>query len=403
MRITITHVAVHRCFVLLVIVLSIGGVLLPLSSAAPLQQLFIEVYDNETSNALQSNTVVEGKSYDVAIGTTDDIGFVVNVTIIVSYDPVPYITSNESPFITIQAPSWNAYRSFVINASKEGYQSIEQVFTVIKGGLTINMDKSVDEEKEFQVIVRDQEDQPVEDALVFVDPGGSPALTDAQGIAYLTAPEVPHNRDITVKTTKDGYINASAVILVQSVGALPMIGNDLLMQLAPILFAVVAVVFAVFYVRWRKRTPKDLSSQQTKSGAPPPDDSEKTMSTHERPPVDDQPSYRIRERVTSKSSSSSSKVEEIRIPLQEKRRETTVLSMETPKEKPSPAPQKDENEWFKGQEYMRYKLDEMTGSNDRKNEGKWFEGERNIESKVDEALKKQSKRKKVESQEQEIR
>ena len=48
---------------------------------------------------------------------------------------------------------------------------------------------------------------------------------------------------------------------------------------------------------------------------------------------------------------------------------------------------------------MRYKLDEMTGNIDKKNEGKWFEGERNIESKVDEALKKQSKRKKVEQQE----
>jgi len=94
-------------------------------------------------------------------------------------------------------------------------------------------------------------------------------------------------------------------------------------------------------------------------------------------------------------SSSDSKIEEIRIPLQEKRKETTILSADTPPEPSQPQHNKEEYEWFKGEEYMKYKLDEMTGTIDRKNEGKWFEGERNIESKVDEALKKQSKKKKT--------
>jgi len=400
MRIRITQTILRRCFVFLVVAVFFGCVFFPSLPAAPLQPLFIEVYDSETSNALQTNTVVEGKSYDIAIGTEEDIGFVVNVTITTSYDQRQQITSNETPFITITAPSWDKDRTFVINASKQGYQSTEQVFNVIKGALSMRMDGRVEEKEEFQVTVRDQDSQPVEDALVFIDPDGAPITTDAQGMAYLAAPEVAHNRNITVKTTKDGYINASAAILVENVaGGLPVIGNGMLMQLAPILFAVVAVIFAVFYVRWRKRTQKDMPSKQTRPETPPPDDSGQATGARERPLANDQASYKVRERSPTTFSSSTSKVEEIRIPLQEKRKETTVLPMENHQEATAPHQSKDENEWFKGQEYMRYKLDEMTGNVDRKNEGKWFEGERNIESKVDEALKKQSKRKKVEQQE----
>jgi len=399
MRIRISQAALHRCFVFLVVVTFFGCIFFPSFAAAPLQPLFIEVYDAETSNALQTSTVFEGKSYDIAIGTEEDIGFVVNVTITVSCDPGQFVTSNETPFITIQAPSWNYYRTFVINASKPGYQSVEQVLNVMKGVLSMHMGSNVEEKEEFQVTVQDQDNQPVEDALVFIDPDGTPISTDAQGIAYLAAPEVAHNRDITLKTTKDGYINASAVILVESIGALPVIGNEMLMQLAPIIFAAVAVIFAVFYVRWRKRTQGNQPSQQTKSGTPPPHDPPKTMGAQEPPLTNDQASYRVRDRSPTTFSSSTSKVEEIRIPLQEKRKETTILSKETPQKPSAPHQNKDENEWFKGQEYMRYKLDEMTGNIDKKNEGKWFEGERNIESKVDEALKKQSKRKKVEQQE----
>jgi hypothetical protein len=401
MRITITQVAQHRCFVFLFVMVFFGSMVFPSLAAAPLQPLIIEVYDSETSNALQSDIVFEGKLYDIVIGTEDAIGFAVNVTITVSYDPVSHVTSNETPFITIQAPPWNDKRTFIINATKQGYQSVEKVLTVMKGALSMRMDRSaVEEKEEFQVTIRDQDNIPVEGAVVFIDPDGTLITTDAQGIAYLGAPEVAHNRNITIKTTKDGYINSSATILVESVGGtLPVIGNGMLMQLAPILFAAVAVIFAVFYVRWRKRAQRDLPSQQTKPGTPPRDAPGKPVDARERPIINDPVSYRVSERSPTGFSSPSSKVEEIRIPLQEKRKETTVLTAETSPEMSAPHDNKDENEWFKGQEYMRYKLDEMTGSIDRKNEGKWFEGERNIESKVDEALKKQSKRKKVEPQE----
>jgi hypothetical protein len=102
----------------------------------------------------------------------------------------------------------------------------------------------------------------------------------------------------------------------------------------------------------------------------------------------------MKERNPTSISSSNSRIEEIRIPLQEKRKETTFLPIQDPSESPAARHKNEEDEWFKGQEYMRYKLDEMTGKIDQKNEGKWFEGERNIQTKVDEALKKQPKKKK---------
>jgi hypothetical protein len=218
MRITITQGTLHRRFVFLAVVILFGSVVFPLVAAAPLQPLFIEVYDHETSNALQTATVFEGKSYDIVIGTEEDI--VVNVTITFSYDPMQqYVTSNETPFITIRAPLWDNYRTFVINASKPGYQSVQQVFTVMKGALSIRMDSNVKEKEEFQVTVQDQDNLPVEGALVFIDPDGIPITTDAQGIAYLDAPEVTHDKGVTIKTAKDGYINSSATILVESVEA----------------------------------------------------------------------------------------------------------------------------------------------------------------------------------------
>ena len=93
-------------------------------------------------------------------------------------------------------------------------------------------------------------------------------------------------------------------------------------------------------------------------------------------------------------STNESRVEEIRIPVQVKKKETTILSEETT---PEPVPEqrkKEMDEWFKGQDYMRYKLDELTGKIDQKTDGKWFEGEHDSKSKVDETLRKSYKKKK---------
>jgi hypothetical protein len=394
MRITITKGSILRCTGFPVILLSLSiAVCIPCVTAQSPPPLIIEVYDTNTSNALQSSIVFEGKSYDIAIGTEESIGFVVNVTITVPWNTST--TTNETPFITIQVPPWAEYRTFLINASKVGYLSAEQTLSVMKGALSLRTDYSVVKEAdEFQVTVRDQDNQPVEGAFVFFDPDGTRVSTDAQGIGFLNAPAVTRNTNFTLKTIKEGYINSSASILVENVAAAPIFGDNVLIQVVPILFAAVAVIFAVLYVRWRKRKQRDIPSTQVEHAVPREESAEGSPDLEKRGRGTPATSRRM-ERGATSMSSSESKIEEIRIPQQEKRKETTVLSPDAPLEPTQSRQKKDQDEWFKGEEYMRYKLDEMTGSIDRKNEGKWFEGERDIQSKVDEALKRQSKKKKA--------
>ncbi|MBE3139069.1 MAG: hypothetical protein IMZ53_00635 [Thermoplasmata archaeon] len=84
--------------------------------------------------------------------------------------------------------------------------------------------------------------------------------------------------------------------------------------------------------------------------------------------------------------------------MQAKKKETTYLSEEKELEEVSEDLKKEHDEWFKGQDYMRYKLDELTGKIDQKTDGKWFEGERDSKYKVDETLKKSSKKKKMDKE-----
>lgn len=144
MRIIITQKSICSIIGSLGILLLLASSIPPCIAAAQAQQaLGIEVYDSDTSNALQSDVVFEGKLYDIAIGTEEEIGFVVNVTITVPGDPAsPYFLTNETPFITIKAPSMDDYKSFVINASKAGYLPAERILIVMKGALSIRTDRS---------------------------------------------------------------------------------------------------------------------------------------------------------------------------------------------------------------------------------------------------------------------
>ena len=84
--------------------------------------------------------------------------------------------------------------------------------------------------------------------------------------------------------------------------------------------------------------------------------------------------------------------------MQAKKKETTILSEEKEDRGGFRGSEKRTDEWFKGQDYMRYKIDELTGKIDQKTDGKWFEGEHDSKYKVDETLKKNFKKKKVDEE-----
>ncbi len=52
---------------------------------------------------------------------------------------------------------------------------------------------------------------------------------------------------------------------------------------------------------------------------------------------------------------------------------------------------KDENDWFKGTDDIRYEIDKLTGKIDENSIDKWFEGYDDIKDKINERIKKKDK------------
>jgi hypothetical protein len=358
------------------------------------QTLIIEVYDSNNWNESVGTTLIEGRSYDITVSTENESVIIgVNITLL----GTSYNTSIEQPFITITAPSFEDSEAFNITATKEGYLPTLLDVIVIKGELSaVCHPSTVEEKKNVEITVTDQDHVPVENALVYLTDESEPVPTDAQGIASLPAPDVTVDTSLDVQVIKSGYIPTSLTLRVDNVqGVILALSYADLLQILPLLIAVLVVIFAIVIVSWRKKRQTTALQPQThirskdqvhahSSGTP-------SEATHPESAF-----YTVNGKKDAPHVTSNSRVEEIRIPVQVKKRETTLLTEE--KEPPkTPVNQKiQDDEWFKGQEYIRYKLDELTGQIDKNTDGKWFEGERDIRSKVDEALKKNVKKKKDE-------
>jgi len=392
MRITVFSKGWVNLLILLVVV---NSLCIPCLTAQEEHRLILEIYDYETLDPLEDNVFFEGKSYNITV--TDELGidFIVGVNITVPW--ATFYTSNITPIITLQAPSFLDYDSFIITATKKGYSTAEIEITVMKGVLMLSVDRTtVEEQKQFQVTVKDQNNTLVKHAYVYAYIGTNtdvePMLTDAWGTVVLTAPEVAVDTTLTIRVMKNGYATKFATIRVEPAkGVTITVDNALLNQLLPLLFAVLVVIFAILLVRWRQkkalpppRAPTDDRQQKKPQVS--------LQETPDRYGKHEHASFTVNEPKKISVTPSTSKVEEIRIPLQQKQKDITVVS---PDKQSAPAePKKDEDEYFKGQEYMRYKLDEITGKIDQQTDGKWFEGERDSKYKVDETLKKGWKKKK---------
>jgi hypothetical protein len=244
------------------------------------------------------------------------------------------------------------------------------------------------------VTVTDQDNNPVQDALVYVTEDATPLLTDQQGSVVIQAPETEMVTTATLYVIKSGYLSGSTTIRIENVQAtLFNIPESQFFQMLPVLLAVLVVIFSVLYVLIRKRsTAKEPLRSVHRT------ESEQPLSSHtaQRQQFKTE-STRYPKAVTRDFSASNpeSRVEEIRIPVQTKKKETTIITEQKEDVQISEDETKHPDEWFKGQEYMRYKIDELTGKIDQKTDGKWFEGEQDTKYKVDETLKKNLKKKKI--------
>jgi hypothetical protein len=392
MRITVYQKTLMGFLYLIIFFLVVITGSIPSTFAQDEPALIIDLYDSNDWNKEAESVLFEGKTYDVVVSTeSESVILNVNITVLGQ----TYLTSLSEPYITITAPRFEESDSIVIIAIKEGYHTATVEFAVLKGELSIVADKAlVEEKKEFQVTVTDQDSRPVEGAFVYVTEDATPVLTDQNGRALVRAPEIDIFNTATIQVIKSGYLPGSTTIRIEAVkGSIFELSDSQFLQLLPILFAILVVIFSIIYVLIRQKR-----TQKTPAQNKPLDVSDKP---HHCPPEKQRfPSKQVRypekEKSDLSASSLESRVEEIRIPVQSKKKETTYLSGEKEPEQHREDQKTQQDEWFKGQEYMRYKLDELTGKIDQKTDGRWFEGEQDTKYKVDEALKKNIKKKKIE-------
>jgi hypothetical protein len=393
MRITVYQKAQMSFLSLIALLLLVNTLFISTTSAQDEPALIIEIYDSNDWNESVGTILFEGRNYDLTVSTENESVILgVNITFL----GMTYLTSLAEPFITVEAPRFDEYDSFVITATNEGYLTAAVQITVLKGELSIVADRgTIEEKKEFQVTVKDQDNKPVEGALVYITTDAAPIKTDLQGMVYAQAPEVEMITTTTIQVIKSGYLPGSTTIRIENVeGSIFELTESKFLQILPILIAILVVIFAIAYVLWRQKRNPTIPHQSKRAGssdAPQKYQQEKLGQRSKNEPA----LFPGNEKSDVSISRSASRVEEIRIPVQAKTKETTYLSEEKEPEDVSEDRKKEQDEWFKGQDYMRYKLDELTGKIDQKTDGKWFEGERDSKYKVDETLKKSSKKKKV--------
>ncbi len=390
MRISVyqrTFICFLKCIVAFIVVSAVFGVV---AVAQDEPTLIIDVFDSDDWNKEAGSIIFEGKTYDITVSTQNEsIILGVNLSILGSI----YVTSLTEPYITINAPVFEITDSFIITASKEGYQSASLEIAVLRGELFVITDRgSVEEKQQFQVTVTDQNNQPVQGAFVYVSEDAAPVSTDSQGNAFVAAPEIDLFSTANIQVIKSGYLPGSTSIRIDSAqGSFFELGSSQFLQILPILLAVLVVILSIVYVLFRQKKNQQTSQQKQKEFSSDLPSQPQVKLRYKNEPA------RIPEKEKRDFSVNSlePRVEEIRIPVQVKKKETTYISEENEQKQEPEEQKKQQDEWFKGQEYMRYKLDELTGKIDQKTDGKWFEGEHDTKYKVDEALKKNLKKKKT--------
>ena len=392
MRITVYQKTMKSFLCLIVFSILLAQLFSSLVFAQDEETLIIELYRSSDWNESVGTTLYEGGSYDIAVSTENDsIILGVNITVL----GVSYNTTTDQWYATIIAPSYEHTQTFTITATKGGYLPAELEFSVMKGVLSaVSQPTAVVEKKNFQVTVTDQNNLPVENALVYLTSASEPVPTDVRGNLTLTAPEVTGDTSLTIQVIKNGYQSVSFTIRVEHTkGFILALSTSDLLQLLPLFIAVLVVIFAIVIVSWRKK--RSHANLEPQSRIRPQDQPSTTLPEKQgRRQAPESAVFSVNGKKNLPLSTSDSRVEEIRIPVQEKKKETTILAEEKELPRPPVNPKKEQDEYFKGQDYMRYKLDEMTGKIDKNTDGKWFEGERDIKYKVDETLKKNVKKKK---------
>jgi len=305
---------------------------------------------------------------------------------------------NEDLEVTIKAPTVSQNEIFTLKASKEGYITAYKNITIIDVNNIkleiLHNDYIVDAGKKFSVQIIDENNNIVSDVEVYIQNSEEPSsITDEKGFAILKAPENKEN--FLIIAQKEGYDYVTQIF---SVNVQPSLWDSILKnQYIPIFIGVILLISAIIFVNFRQklsahnRLKETINQQNIKNHNL---NAEVKISTNaDKEPLDKQ--YYSRNVIRSQQNQDV-KIEEIRITRPNKEKE--IIPVKTIEDEPDKIInkrklKKDENDWFEGNDDIRYEIDKLTGEIDENNVDKWFEGFDDIKNKVNEKIKKKDKNK----------
>jgi hypothetical protein len=310
----------------------------------------------------------------------------------INYKISPDSTNNE---IEIIAPNVDYDKDFIIYASKEGYDDVQKIITILniaKPSLFIfHEEYIVDEGKLFSVTItkNDRNGDPVEGVKVYIQnsPESGSEYTDEYGNAKLITPK--DFVKFTVIASKSGYEDGTMIFDVNIEKTLweSIIEDPYFL----VYIAIIILIFAVIFVNIKqKRSIFDRTKQIIDN---------KTIEKYSEQPTASYYTQKINVQHHSNEAvrlnpTEDSKVEEIRITRSMKNKE--IIPVKSEKNEPQRYMKrkdiKNDNEWFKGIDEIRYEIDKITGKIDENGLDKWYEGVDIHKDKINEKMKKKKKK-----------
>lgn len=313
----------------------------------------------------------------------------------ITFQEIVYPLTEE--ILSLVSSSVDEDTDFLITASKTGFLSADKTITVLDVDSSINVlflkivapgGILIKPDEQFYVIVKDQDDNPVDGATVFIQNFGSNVKTDPNGNAILQSSK--DGETIIVKVKKDGYEPDSLefTLIAEKSFWQEIIEHRLFPLFAAFIVLVIAVIFVHFrqkrsiYTRAKQISDKKVVEKYTSS--------DESFSNAKKYGYDapGSPNGLVHVRP-----SNDSKVEEIRIIRPQKQKE--VVPVKTKKDIVSNSNSKSnkvqDSDWFQGTDEIKYELDRLTGEIDEEGIDKWFEGVDELKDKVKERMKKKKK------------
>ena len=339
------------------------------------------------------NEINENEYFKISVLDFEQVGSPYLIDVNIEFNGILF-SIGESAELILQAPEVNSDISFIISAFKEGYNSTDKTIKILNnesddeplGLLVIPDDFTIDAGERFSVKVIDENGKIVSGVEVAIQSFGDKETTNSNGRVWLIAPE--DKEIVTIIAQKEGYNKGNAKIGVNLKHPWwqDFFGNPYF----PLFVGAIILIFAIIFVNIKQRKSIfDRAGEISKEKKMEEDGRElkKDISGSSRL-FDKKEEIRIK-------SNHEAKVEEIRITRPRKEREVVPVSSEeneTERLINKKKMQKNDYDWFKGTDDIRYEIDKITGEIDEDGIDKWYEGVDDIREKIDEKMKKRKEK-----------